>query len=90
MKESIREAEQAELQAEKVEEYLMHEHHDDHDEFSHKLMDYKRKQTGQEYRLFGRTMASYDQLSQHVKHNQCVLLKAEHQFHMETGQKWLC
>lgn len=29
-------------------------------DFTHKLMDYKKKQTGHEYRLFGHTMVSYD------------------------------
>ena len=86
----MQEAEEAQKLAEKVDEYLLHESHDHHEDFGHKLMDYKREQTGQEYRLFGRTMASYDQLSQNVKHNQCVLLKAEHLLHTETGQKWLC
>ena len=53
-------------------------------------MDYKKHQTGQEFRLFGHTMVSYDQLETHVKHNQCVKLRAEHQFHAEKIDKWIC
>lgn len=35
-------------------------------------------------------MVGYDQLSGNVKHNQCVQLAAHHQFHIESGSKWLC
>ena len=38
----MREAEEAEQLAEKVDEYLLHESHDHHEDFGHKLMDYKR------------------------------------------------
>lgn len=42
------------------------------DDFTNKLMEHKKAQTGNDFRLFGHTMASYEQLSNHVKHNQCV------------------
>ncbi len=60
------------------------------DDFAHKLMDFKQSQTGHEFRLFGHTMVSYDQLQYNVKHNQCVELKAEHMYHTETASKWIC
>lgn len=45
------------------------EHHAIEADFASKLIDYKTKQSGQEFRLFGHTMASYEQLMTHVKHN---------------------
>ena len=53
-------------------------------------MEHKKAQTGNDFRLFGHTMASYEQLSNHVKHNQCVQLKAEHLYHTERTDKWIC
>ena len=35
-------------------------------------------------------MASFEQLSSNVKHNQCVQLEAQHNHHIESGHKWLC
>jgi hypothetical protein len=60
------------------------------DDFAHKLIDYKTKTMGEEYRLFGKTMVSYEQLIGNVKHDQCVKLAAQHKFHIESGNKWLC
>lgn len=59
-------------------------------DFASKLIDYKTKQSGHEFRLFGHTMVSYDQLKVHVKHNQCVKITAKHKFHTESSEKWLC
>ena len=51
----------AELQSELADDFFAHHHEGiKEEEFSHKLMDYKKKQTGHEFRLFGHTMASYD------------------------------
>ena len=59
-------------------------------DFAHKMIDYKTKQSGHEFRLFGKTMVSYEQLMPHVKHNQCVQITATHTYHTETSSKWLC
>ena len=45
---------------------------------------------GAEYRLFGHTMVSFEQLSGNVKHDQCVKLAAHHKYHVESTEKWLC
>lgn len=70
-------------QAEEVHQAIEHD-------FVDKLMDYKQKKTGQEFRLFGHTMVSYEQLQVHVKENQCVKLHGEHLLHTERTDKWIC
>lgn len=60
------------------------------EDFAKKLMQHKQKQTGHEFRLFGHTMVSYDQLMVNVKQDQCVKLTASHQFHTERTTKWIC
>ena len=45
-------------------------------DFAKKLIEYKQRQTGREYRLFGGTMVSLAQLSTYVKPDQCMLLRA--------------
>ena len=39
------------------------------EDFAHKLIDYKTKSMGSEYRLFGHTMVSFEQLTGSVKHD---------------------
>ena len=48
------------------------------EDFAQKLVDYKTSQSGNEYRLFGHTMVTYDQLSENVNSHQCVSLTASH------------
>ena len=59
-------------------------------DFTDKLINYKTETMGAEYRLFGKTMVSFDQLTTNVKHDQCVQLGAHHKFHVESLEKWLC
>ena len=41
-------------------------------DFTKKMIEYKKQQTGNEYRLFGQTMVSLEQLHFHVKEDTCM------------------
>lgn len=49
-----------EILAERLEEHLKDEKHAIEADFADKMINYKTKQSGHEFRLFGRTMVSYD------------------------------
>ena len=49
-----------EILAERLEEHLKDEKHAIEADFADKMINYKTKQSGHEFRLFGHTMVSYD------------------------------
>ena len=63
-------------------------------DFTKKMIEYKKQQTGNEYRLFGQTMVSLEQLHYNVKEDTCMQLTASRA--NKYGQKkvsdtqWLC
>ena len=60
------------------------------EDFAKKLINYKTSQSGHEYRLFGHTMVTFEQLSENINEDTCVRLTAKHHHFSEHLQKWLC